>query len=117
MKKVFVLVMVMLVACAPMSFALCQICTAADSSDYAKSAAGKLGRGIANGAFGWVELFRQPAINANPWEGVGKGLVYTIGRTGSGILEAATFIIPSAKIPLPNPTCPLEMLGSEKAKT
>ncbi len=116
MKKVLVLVMAMLVAYAPMSFALCQICTAADSNDYAKAAAGKLGRGIANAAFGWVELFRQPAINANPWEGVGKGIVDTIGRTGSGILEAATFIIPSAKIPLPNPTCPFEMLGSEKAK-
>ncbi len=115
MKKVFVLVMALLVACAPMSFAACQICTAADSSDYAKAAAGKLGRGIANAAFGWVELFRQPAINKNPWEGVGKGIVHTIGRTGSGILEAATFIIPNAKIPLPNPTCPLEMLGSAKA--
>ena len=115
MKKVLVLVMALLVACAPISFAACQICTAADSSDYATAAAGKLGRGIANAAFGWVELFRQPAINKNPWEGVGRGIVDTIGRTGSGVLEAATFIIPAAKIPLPDPSCPIEMLGSSKA--
>ncbi len=112
MKKVLVFMLVLLVACAPISFAACQICTAADSNDYAKAAVGKLTRGIANAAFGWVELFRQPAINKNAWEGVGKGVVYTIGRTGSGILEAATFIIPGVKVPLPDPTCPIELMGS-----
>ncbi|MBI4358625.1 MAG: exosortase system-associated protein, TIGR04073 family [Candidatus Omnitrophica bacterium] len=114
MRKVFVLVMAMLIACVPMSFAACWFCEHADSEKYVEAASGKLGRGVANAAFGWVELFRQPAINENAWEGVGKGLVHTIGRTGSGILEVATFIIPDAKIPLPDPTCPLEMTGAVK---
>ena len=67
MKKVLVLVIALLVACAPMSFAACQICQATGSSNYATAAAAKLGRGVANAGFGWIELFRQPAINSNPW--------------------------------------------------
>src|SRR3990167_6013545 len=114
MKRVFVLVMVMLIACVPMSFAACWFCEKADSDQYAEAATGKLGRGIVNAGFGWVELLRQPAINDNAWEGVGRGLVHTIGRTGSGVLEAATFLIPDAKIPLPDPACPLEMTGAVK---
>ena len=116
MKKALVLMLVMLVACAPMSFALDKACELAASDKYVDAAVGKLGRGIANAAFGWVELLRQPAINENAWEGVGRGIVHTIGRTGSGVLEVATFIIPDAKIPLLDPNCPLDMLGSEKAK-
>ena len=111
MKKVLVLVMALLIACAPMSFAACQICQAAGSSNYASAAGGKLARGVANAGFGWIELFRQPAINSNPWEGVGKGFVQTIARTGSGVLETATFLIPAAKIPLPSPNCPVCLLS------
>ena len=113
MKKVFVFLVAMLVACAPLSFAACAICEATGSDNYAKAAGAKLCRGVANAGLGWVELFRQPVINENHWEGVGRGFVHTIARTGSGALEAATFIIPAAKIPLPDPTCPLEMLGSK----
>lgn len=112
MKKVFALLMVMLVACAPMSFAACPICNAATSDSYATAAAGKLGRGLSNAALGWVELFRQPAINENKWEGVGRGFVHTIGRTLSGVGEAVTFFIPGAKIPVPDPSCPFEMMKS-----
>ena len=112
MKKVLVLVVAMLVACVPMSFAACAVCNAAASDSYAKAAVGKLGRGIANAGFGWVELFRQPAIRANKWEGVGRGFVHTIGRTGLGVVEAATSIIPGAKIPKMDPACPLDMMGS-----
>ena len=115
MKKAIVLALVMMIACSPMSFALCSICQKAQSSKYSEAAMGKLGRGLSNAALGWWELFRQPAINANHWEGVGKGIVDTIGRTGSGILEVATFLIPSAQIPLPDPSCPFEMMGSHKA--
>ena len=115
MKKVLVLVMIMLIGLAPMSFAACRVCELAGSSNYTEAASGKLGRGILNAAFGWVELLRQPAINKNAWEGVGRGFVHTIARTGSGVLEAATFLVPKATIPLPDPTCPIEMLGSQKA--
>ena len=112
MKKALVLVIAMLIAFAPMSFAACQFCTWADSDSYVEGAAGKLTRGVANAAFGWVELLRQPAINDNAWEGVGRGIVHSIGRTGSGVLEVATFIVPQAKIPLLDPACPLEMMAS-----
>jgi len=113
MKRVLALMMVMLIAFAPMSFAACKFCELADSDSYFKAFGGKLGRGIANAAFGWVELFRQPAINENPWEGVGRGFVHTITRTGTGVLEVATSPIPQVKIPVPDPSCPLELLGSE----
>ena len=114
MKKVFALMLVILTVCAPISFAMDAVCEAASSDNYISAASGKLVRGIANAAFGWVELFRQPAINQNPWEGVGKGFVQTIARTGSGILEVATFIVPKAHIPLADPACPLDMMASTK---
>ena len=117
MKKAIVLLLIMMVAYSPMSFALCSICQKAQSDKYAEAAVGKLGRGLANTALGWVELFRQPYINENHWEGFGKGLVYTVGRTGSGILEVVTFPFPKLEIPLPDPSCPLEMRGSSKAST
>lgn len=115
MKKAIVLLFIMMVACAPMSFALCSLCENAQSDSYGKAALGKLGRGVANTALGWVELFRQPWINENRFEGLGKGLVYTVGRTGSGILEVVTFPFPKVKVPLPDPICPLEMKGSSSA--
>ncbi len=115
MKKAIVLTLILFLACAPMSFAMCSICQKAQSNSYVNGAIGKLGRGLSNAALGWIELFRQPAINENHWEGVGRGIVDTIGRTGSGILEVATFLIPQAEIPLPNPSCPFEMMGSHKA--
>lgn len=112
MKKLLVLAVVMVVACAPLSFAACAICNATDSGSYGKAALAKLTRGIANAGLGWIELLRQPVINENKWEGVGMGVIHTIGRTGSGVLEAVTFFVPQAEIPLPDPSCPLEF-GSE----
>ncbi|MBI1977720.1 MAG: hypothetical protein HYS55_03095 [Candidatus Omnitrophica bacterium] len=115
MRKLFALLLVLLVAFAPMSFAIDKICELAGSDSYVEAASGKLMRGVANAAFGWVELLRQPSIQPDIWNGIGQGLVQTIARTGSGIFEVATFIVPDAKIPTPSPACPLEMLGSEKA--
>ena len=114
MKKALVFVIALLVIATPMSFAADMFCEAANSSSYLTAAGGKLGRGVANAAFGWVELLRQPALNENGWEGVGRGIVHTIGRTGSGILEVATFIVPQAKIPLLDPACPLDMMPATK---
>ena len=107
MKKLLALVVVMLVAFAPLSFA--GACPDPEAYDnYGKAAGAKAVRGLSNAALGWVEILRQPVINENKWEGVSKGFVYAVARTGSGVLEAATFIIPQAKIPVPTPSCPLE---------
>lgn len=111
MKKVFALMLALLVACAPMSFAN-WICDSVDSDAYLNAAGGKLIRGIGNVAFGWVELIRQPTIQANKWEGVSKGVSYFVLRTLSGALEAVTFFIPGAEIPVPEPTCPTGLFKS-----
>src|SRR3990167_5043508 len=111
MKKVLVLMIALLVAFAPMSFAY-DFCAAADSDPYADAAVGKLGCGITNAAFGWLELIHQPQVNENAWEGIGRGVVHTIGRTASGVLQAGTFIIPDAKFPVPTPASAFDLLGS-----
>ena len=108
MKKLLALVVVMVIACAPLSFA--SACPDPDSyNNYGKAAGAKLVRGVSNVALGWVELFRQPAINENKWEGVGQGIIQTIARTGDGALEAVTFFIPQVKVPVLSPSCPFEM--------
>lgn len=118
MKKAIALVVIMLIACAPMTFAADAgsggndaVCRWADSSSYPTAAAGRLLRGISNAGFGWLELFRQPMINQNKWEGFSKGVVHTVGRTLFGVLETATFFLPSVKIPAQAPPCPLEMIS------
>ena len=109
MKKVFALLVAMLIACAPMSFAANWACDAAGSDVYLKAAGGKLIRGIENVAFGWVELVRQPMIQANKWEGVSRGVGEAVLRTLSGAVDAVTFFVPSAKIPLRAPACPTDL--------
>ena len=111
MKKVFVLLVAMLVAWAPMSFAN-WACDAVGSDVYLKAAGGKLLRGIGNVAVGWVELVRQPMVVENKWEGVSKGIGYTVLRTLSGAVEAATFFVPGAEVPAPSPTCPTDLFTS-----
>lgn len=67
----------------------------------ADNAANKLGRGIGNIFFGWGEFFRQIEIAQNEqgttvglFSGLAQGAVWTVGRTGMGVLEVATFFIP-----------------------
>ncbi len=113
MKKTAVLTLVLIVALAPMAFANA-VCDNVDSDDYFKATGAKLVRGIGNVAFSWVELFRQPAINDNKWEGVGRGLVHTVARAVAGALEAAFSFIPAVEIPQMDPACPTDLLqGSE----
>ena len=112
MKKAIALVVVMLIACAPMSFAADSVCNWAASDSYPTAATGKLLRGVTNAGFGWIELFRQPTINANKWEGASKGVYHTLTRTLTGAAEAATFLVPSIKIPAESPACPLDLLSS-----
>lgn len=61
----------------------------------------KLGRGMGNAAFGWLEILHQP-INMGKQErwpfaifgGVPKGIVYAVGRTLVGVYEVVTFPVP-----------------------
>ena len=105
MKKVFVLMLVMFVVLAPLSFAN-SVCDSVNSPQYTKAAGAKLVRGVGNVALSWVEIFRQPAINENKWEGVGRGFWQAGVRAVAGAAEAVTFFIPHANIPQPSPSCP-----------
>ena len=118
MRKVCVLVMGMLIMLMPLSFAstFTDICGRADSSEYQEAAGGKVARGLGNVALSWVELIRQPKINQNKWEGVGRGVVHTGARAVVGALEAATAIVPNAKIPQLNPSCPADLFNDFKSQ-
>ena len=110
MRKIVVLAVVMAVGFAPFSFAN-SVCDAVSSTEYLKAAGAKLVRGVGNVGLSWVELFRQPMINQNKWEGVGRGFLQTGVRAVAGALEAATAIVPGAKIPQPDPSCPTELVN------
>ncbi|OGW81021.1 MAG: hypothetical protein A3G33_01440 [Omnitrophica bacterium RIFCSPLOWO2_12_FULL_44_17] len=110
MKKVFALTLILVMALGlPLALAAETagpwVCQKASSDSYLEAVAGKIGRGLGNTAFGWVELIRQPTVNANKWEGVSKGIGYSIGRTAAGVLEVATAIVPKANIPQVEPAC------------
>jgi putative exosortase-associated protein (TIGR04073 family) len=112
MKKVLVLLVAMLIAFAPLSFAN-WACESAGSDIYLKAAGGKLLRGIGNAAFGWTELIRQPMIQENKWEGVSRGVGHAILRTLSGAVEAVTCLVPKANIPAVEPVCPTDMFKAK----
>jgi hypothetical protein len=111
MKKVALLMLALMVACAPVSFAnVNAVCDAVDSEDYLKASGGRLIRGIGNVALSWTEIFRQPAMADNKWEGLGRGILHTIGRALSGAVRAATFFIPTLDVPQLDPTCPTDLV-------
>src|SRR3990167_2368167 len=114
MKKTVILAMGLAVLFAPMCYADAA-CDAAGSENYLKSTAGKLYRGIGNAALSWVEVFRQPMINENKWEGVGKGIVQTGVRAVLGALDVATAIFPGVNVPLPDPPCPRDLVNTESS--
>ena len=114
MKKILALTLAMVVVLAPMSFAANAVCDAVGSPQYLKSTGAKFVRGLGNVAFSWVELFRQPMIRENKWEGVGRGLAHTVGRAVSGALEAVTCFIPAIEIPQMDPACPVDLLQASK---
>jgi len=116
MRKVSVLAVAMLVVLMPLGFAN-SVCDAVDSHEYLKSSGAKLVRGVGNVALSWVEIFREPIINQNKWEGVGRGFWQAGVRAVAGALEAATFFIPNVKIPQPSPSCPTDLVNTEKNQT
>ena len=117
MKKVTILAVILSLAITPLAFA--NICDKVNSTSYMEATGAKLVRGVGNILFSWVELFRQPAINENKWEGVGRGVLHTGVRAVAGALEAATSIIPHVEIPQPNPPCPTDLVntGTSSSKT
>jgi putative exosortase-associated protein (TIGR04073 family) len=74
----------------------------AHGEDYATHAADKLGHGIANTATGIIELpktmiltSQKEGILYGTTVGFLAGLVNVVARTGFGVLDVATFIIPT----------------------
>ena len=69
-----------------------------------QSPATKLGRGVTNAVTGWMEIPKHTLTgafncNVNPLDGLVVGLIKGTGRaierTGIGLYEAATFVLPS----------------------
>ncbi len=73
---------------------------AGDPEQATAPASEKLLRGLVNTFTGWGELIRQPIVQTmdQGWVGVPVGLingiVMTVVRTGSGIVEVFTFPVP-----------------------
>ena len=76
----------------------------AEAADYPTSAGRKLGRGLANTAFGWTEVLKSQekisddhGIVAGLLWGTLDGLGNTVKRTGAGIFETVTFPIQTVR--------------------
>ncbi len=76
----------------------CGVCEGAESQSFAKSAPGKLGRGVVNILLGWTNLFAQPIqaskSNSSMLSGIGNGFGYTLIRTIQGVVELGLFWLP-----------------------
>lgn len=76
---------------------------------YFSRAGMKILSGVANVATGWMELPKNislwPQRESNALvalsEGVLRGIVHTASRTGSGVLDIATFWLPTFPTPTP----------------
>ncbi len=88
----------------------------AHADDYPSSAGRKLGRGLANTAFGWTEVLKSQenisddyGIAAGVLWGTLDGLGNTVKRTAAGIFETVTFPITTVRdnSPLLGPEFPL----------
>ncbi len=73
---------------------------AMDGGEYAQGAGTKLGRGVVNGATGWVEVPKQTALGGQEagvpgvLGGFFKGVAMGVARTVTGGFEIATFWAP-----------------------
>ncbi len=117
MKKVLALMVAIMMFAAPVVFAgNMGVCDNVKSDAYVTAAGAKMARGLGNTLLGWTELFRQPIVNENKWEGAAKAPVYAIGRTVAGALEAVTSLVPKADVPQVEPACPRDIFKNEKAR-
>ncbi|BBL70423.1 hypothetical protein MoryE10_10290 [Methylogaea oryzae] len=77
-------------------------------ADYPSDVAEKFGRGLSNGALGWVEfgknLYNEPVQHGPLYAPVGllKGVAHAVGRTLVGAIDVASFLIPSPSFVQPN---------------
>ena len=115
MQKIAVSALLLLLVLTP--FANANICEQVDSPKYLEATGAKLVRGTGNVLLSWVELFRQPVINENKWEGVGRGVVHTVARAASGAAEVVTAIIPNVRIPQADPPCPTDLVNDSGASS
>ena len=78
----------------------CGLCEAAESQNWAKSAPGKIGRGLVNAGLGWTNLFSQPIQAASSGDnvlgGLGRGIADLFVRTLQGVVELGLFWLPPA---------------------
>jgi hypothetical protein len=57
----------------------------------------KLLRGAVNAGLGWVDFpaqLKKGFATHHPYKGIGKSILYPMGRLGSGLYEAVTFALP-----------------------
>ena len=90
------------------SFAFLTPSVHAHDASYMTHVGDKLGYGIANIATGWVEVPKnimivgqRDGVAAGATIGLFTGLFQTVGRTAYGIMETATFLIPTHPIVKP----------------
>ena len=102
MKKIMSFVVILSMLFAPVAFPASPW---TEQKGYARQIWGKLQFGLTNTLLGWTELFTEPyeAVKnkENVVEGIGKGLVYTVGDTLGGVVHLVTFWCPKTDIPLP----------------
>lgn len=115
MRKITILTVIVSLAVMPLAFA--NVCDSVSSSKYLEATGSKMVRGVGNVLLSWVELFRQPTVNENKWEGVGRGVMQTGVRAVSGAVEAVTAIIPGVNIPQPDPPCPTDLVNSTNSSS
>lgn len=97
-KHTLLLATVMLAVSAPAAHAAAQD----ESRSYASTAGEKLGIGIINTATGWVEIPKTMIVTTHK-DGIAmglsggliKGVAHTLGRTALGVVDLATFVIPT----------------------
>ena len=117
MKKVLVVLAVLMFTASLAYAAECKICSNLNSDDPAKVGGSRIGNGLANGLFGWTEIFFRPgkvsAEGGNPIIGVFRGLGNAITRTVVGATEVVTFWTPGESV-ASMPDCPLCAYSSGK---
>ena len=113
------------VLCSAVSvFLVSENCFADDSvdpsgrPDYGTGVGKKLGRGLANTAFGWTDFFKtieevgdkQNFVAGITWGPV-YGLARAVQRTGAGVVEVVTFPLPAPNSefePMVSPEFPMQ---------
>ena len=104
MRKVLALLMILTIISGS-AFAAEPSSWKKEGDTYGTKIRNKFWFGLANTAFGWTELFQEPAEAYQSKEcvltGFGKGLWHTVADTVGGAVHLVTFWCPKTDIPLP----------------